>query len=317
MKVNIKFKNSIIYKIYFRIKNLFFYRIRKIKNWILYYLIYVFPGIYRPSSEPFISGDTFRKMANHVFDETKGFYPNMVKDGDIIFLKADMIETFFKFFHQKIKSRYVLLSHNSDFSFDYENQKYLDEKIIHWFAQNINFDSDEKFSLLPIGLENRRYLKNGLIYHFNKYKNSEKKHLVLLSFNEKTNISRLKVKEALKNNKLITSQMFKNSDSYKKTLSESMYNLCPPGNGLDTHRFWESLLLNTLPIVVRSSFTSNLEKLDIPALYLDKWTDLNEYKENELQSLYMEKINKNDLTYYVQFNYWKKLILKSKSSIVT
>jgi len=317
MKVNIKFKNSIIYKIYFRIKNLFFYRIRKIKNRILYYLIYVFPGIYRPSSEPFISGDTFRKMANHVFDETKGFYPNMVKDGDIIFLKADMIETFFKFFHQKIKSRYVLLSHNSDFSFDLENQKYLDEKIIHWFAQNINFDSDEKFSLLPIGLENRRYLKNGLIYHFNKYKNSEKKHLVLLSFNEETTISRLKVKEVLKNNKLITSQMFKNSDLYKKTLSESMFNICPPGNGLDTHRFWESLLLNTLPIVVRSSFTSNLEKLNIPALYLDKWTDLNEYKETELKSLYMEKINKIDLTYYVQFNYWKDLILNSKSSIIT
>ena len=317
MKVNIKFKNSIIYKISFRIKNLFFYRIRKIKNWILYYLIYVFPGIYRPSSEPFISGDTFRKMANHVFDETKGFYPNMVKDGDIIFLKADMIETFFKFFHQKIKSRYVLLSHNSDFSFDLENQKYLDEKIIHWFAQNINFDSDEKFSLLPIGLENRRYLKNGLIYHFNKYKNSEKKHLVLLSFNEETTISRLKVKEVLKNNKLITSQMFKNTDLYKKTLSESMFNICPPGNGLDTHRFWESLLLNTLPIVVRSSFTSNLEKLNIPALYLDKWTDLNEYKETELKSLYMEKINKIDLTYYVQFNYWKDLILNSKSSIIT
>jgi len=317
MKVNIKFKNSIIYKIYFRIKNLFFYRMRKIKNWILYYLIYVFPGIYRPSSEPFISGDTFRKMANHVFDETKGFYPNMVKDGDIIFLKADMIETFFKFFHQKIKSRYVLLSHNSDFSFDLENQKYLDEKIIHWFAQNINFDSDEKFSLLPIGLENRRYLKNGLIYHFNKYKNSEKKHLVLLSFNEETTISRLKVKEVLKNNKLITSQMFKNSDLYKKTLSESMFNICPPGNGLDTHRFWESLVLNTLPIVVRSSFTSNLEKLNIPALYLDKWTDLNEYKETELKSLYMEKINKIDLTYYVQFNYWKDLILNSKSSIIT
>ena len=317
MKVNIKFKNSIIYKIYFRIKNLFFYRIRKIKNRILYYLIYVFPGIYRPSSEPFISGDTFRKMANHVFDETKGFYPNMVKNGDIIFLKADMIETFFKFFHQKIKSRYVLLSHNSDFSFDLENQKYLDEKIIHWFAQNINFDSDEKFSLLPIGLENRRYLKNGLIYHFNKYKNSEKKHLVLLSFNEETTISRLKVKEVLKNNKLITSQMFKNSDLYKKTLSESMFNICPPGNGLDTHRFWESLLLNTLPIVVRSSFTSNLEKLNIPALYLDKWTDLNEYKETELKSLYMEKINKIDLTYYVQFNYWKDLILNSKSSIIT
>ena len=217
MKVNIKFKNSIIYKIYVRIKNLFFYRIRKIKNWISYYSIYVFPGVYRPSSEPFISGDTFRKMANHVFDETKGFDTNMVKDGDIIFLKADMIETFFKYFHQQIKNRYVLLSHNSDFSLDFVYQKYLDDKIIHWFAQNINFEADENFSLLPIGLENRRYFKSGLIYDFNKYKNSEKKHLVLLSFNEKTNISRLKIKEVLKNNKLITSKIFKNSDSYKKT----------------------------------------------------------------------------------------------------
>ena len=317
MKLNIKFKNSIIYKIYFRVKNLFFYRIRKIKNWTLYYLIYVFPGIYRPSSEPFISGDTFRKMANHVFDETKGFNPKMVRDGDIIFLKADMIETFFKFFHQKIESRYVLLSHNSDFSFNLENQKYLDDKVIHWFAQNINFEADEKFSLLPIGLENRRYLKNGLIYHFNKYKNSEKKHLVLLSFNEKTNISRVKVKEALENNKLITSQMFKNADSYKKTLSESMFNICPPGNGLDTHRFWESLLLNTLPIVVRSSFTSNLEKLKIPALYLDKWTDLNDFKEVELKALYKEKINKNDLTYFVKFKNWEKLVLNSKLNSIS
>ena len=317
MKVNIKFKNSIIYKIYFRVKNLFFYRIRKIKNWTLYYLIYVFPGIYRPSSEPFISGDTFRKLADHVFDETKGFYPDMVKNGDIVFLKSDLMETFFKFFHQKINSRYVLLTHNSDLSFDSENKKYLDEKIIHWFAQNINFEADEKFSLLPIGLENRRYLKNGLIYHFNKYKNSEKKHLVLLSFNEKTNISRVKVKEALENNKLITSQMFKNADSYKKTLSESMFNICPPGNGLDTHRFWESLLLNTLPIVVRSSFTSNLEKLKIPALYLDEWTDLNDFKEVELKALYKEKINKNDLTYFVKFKNWEKLVLNSKLNSIS
>ena len=147
--------------------------------------------------------------------------------------------------------------------------------------------------------------------------NSEKKHLVLLSFNEKTNISRVKVKEALENNKLITSQMFKNADSYKKTLSESMFNICPPGNGLDTHRFWESLLLNTLPIVVRSSFTSNLEKLKIPALYLDKWTDLNDFKEVELKAFYKEKINKNDLTYFVKFKNWEKLVLNSKLNSIS
>ena len=317
MKVNIKFKTSIIYKIYFRIKNLLLYRLRKIKSKILYYSINVFPRIFRPTSKPFITGDTFRKLADHVFDETKGFYPDMVKNGDIIFLKADLMETFFKFFHQKINSRYVLLTHNSDLSFDSENKKYLDEKIIHWFAQNINFKIDENFSLLPIGLENRRYLKNGFIYHFKKYRNSKKKYLVLSSFNENTNISRLEVNKALKNNKMIISQNFKNTDSYKKTLSESMFNICPPGNGLDTHRFWESLLLNTLPIVVRSEFTSNLEKLKIPALYLDKWTDLNNFKEVELKALYKEKINKNDLTYFVKLKNWEKLIFNSKLNSIS
>ena len=68
-------------------------------------------------------------------------------------------------------------------------------------------------------------------------------------------------------------------------------------------------MLPFLPIVVRSSFTSNLEKLDIPALYLDKWKDLNNFKEAELKSLYKEKINKNDLMYFVKFKNWEKLIL--------
>ena len=40
LKLNIKFKNSIIYKIYFRVKNLFFYRIRK-KLKIGLYIIYI------------------------------------------------------------------------------------------------------------------------------------------------------------------------------------------------------------------------------------------------------------------------------------
>ena len=40
----------------------------------------------RESSWPFLSGDTFRKFADHLFDETStSFKPRKVKYGDVIF----------------------------------------------------------------------------------------------------------------------------------------------------------------------------------------------------------------------------------------
>ena len=57
--------------------------------------------------------------------------------------------------------------------------KYKDELIIHWFAQNLDFLSDENFSALPIGLENKRYLNNGLLSHFIDYQQNEKTRFIL------------------------------------------------------------------------------------------------------------------------------------------
>ena len=47
---------------------------------------------YRPSSYPFISGDTFRSIADHIIDETnQSLNPDRVKPYDIIFLKTDCV----------------------------------------------------------------------------------------------------------------------------------------------------------------------------------------------------------------------------------
>jgi hypothetical protein len=45
-----------------------------------------FPSIYRPSSKPYISGDTFRKVADFIFDETATFNPQQINHGSIVFL---------------------------------------------------------------------------------------------------------------------------------------------------------------------------------------------------------------------------------------
>ena len=82
-----------------------------IKN--LYHKIIIerYPKLFRPSSKPFISGDTFRKYADHIFDESTSFNPEDVKKNDTVFINSDLIEVYFQIQHPKISSKYFLISH--------------------------------------------------------------------------------------------------------------------------------------------------------------------------------------------------------------
>ena len=62
-----------------------------------------------------------------------------------------------------------------------------------------------------------------------------------------------------------------------------MFAICPEGNGVDTHRIWESLILKVMPVVVLNSFTKNLKNNSMPCLYLNDWKDLHNFSNNELK----------------------------------
>jgi hypothetical protein len=57
---------------------------------------------------------------------------------------------------------------------------------------------------------------------------------------------------------------------YLRELSSHRFCLCVRGNGLDTHRFWESLYLGVIPVIINnkttkcSNFIKYLNKLNIP-----------------------------------------------------
>ena len=42
-----------------------------------------FPNLFRPSSKPYLSGDTLRNFSDHIFDESKTIEPKNIKDKDI------------------------------------------------------------------------------------------------------------------------------------------------------------------------------------------------------------------------------------------
>lgn len=158
---------------------------KKLKQYFFWITLERFPNLFRPSSKPFLSGDSLRKISDHVFDESKTFNPRAVSKKDIVFLSGNLIDIYFRHYHTKINFEYILITHNSDKNITEQEYLYVDKNIIHWFAQNLEINHKENISLIPIGLENMRRLKFGRKKWF---KNSSNKTIdILFSFNLYTN----------------------------------------------------------------------------------------------------------------------------------
>ena len=90
-------------------------------------------------------------------------------------------------------------------------------------------------------------------------------------------------------------------EEYFKELKRHKYAICPRGNGLDTHRLWECLYLDVIPIMLKSDST-NISGL--PIIYLDKWEDLG----NLTNKFINQQLSKISMSFYAQFFLSKKII---------
>ena len=280
-----------------------------------WYTLKINPKIYRPSSSPFISGDTFRSESSFIFDETQTFNPSSVKNNDVVFLKTDLKDIYFKTQHPRINNKYILISHNSDHIIGRREEDLIDDKIVHWFAQNLSFKSNEKFSPLPIGFENRRYLHNGVVRNLKKVEATKykKNNRILSSYNSATNPEvRHSLDKIVNDLKFINTQKFDNNFEYLMGLKKHSFVLCPEGNGLDTHRIWEGLLTKTMPILKKTDFSINFHNLGIPILLIDDWVELKEIDDVEVNFFY-EKFKDFEYLKYVKKEFWMNFINEKKN----
>ena len=184
-----------------------------------------------------------------------------------------------------------------------------------WFGQNIDCISSKILSL-PIGLENTKnwtkFSKKNMLKTF-----SDKKHipnkLLYANFSFSTNsYERLKCFNQVKNLSFITDKCMNNivQEDYQLWLNDVIdhhYILCPRGNGIDTHRFWETLYLGRIPITLKNNNTKFYE--DLPALFINDWEEITE-------SFLVEKLewfsNLNNFNLDLLKNsYWKNKILST------
>ena len=92
-----------------------------------------------------------------------------------------------------------------------------------------------------------------------------------------------------------------------RAMRESGLVLCPRGAGMDTHRFWECLLVGAIPVVLKSDHSSRLaQKWKLPVIVVDNWLDLRDKKniEDQWDSIHDTSWDFSPLT----FSYWKHKI---------
>jgi hypothetical protein len=94
---------------------------------------------------------------------------------------------------------------------------------------------------------------------------------------------------------------------YLKGISKSYFSVCPTGNGYDSYRFWESLSVGAIPLVLSSPFVEALleHHPEVPFMILQQWEDLVSFCHSDIQKvydMYMEMSNLEILTE----EYWQK-----------
>ncbi len=265
----------------------------------------------RPTSYPYVSGDTFRDITDFIYEKNKKFDPKKVSNRAIIFVDIKLIDDYFKEIHPQIKEKYILITHNGDNEInEVMISKYLDNKIIHWFGQNVSVINN-KVTPIPIGLENRYFCNNGITSYLDKIidKKTEKRNRILFGFSISTNPKeRQPAYDVL--SKLDSADKiagWPTPKEYFNKLAQYKFVASPPGNGLDCHRTWEAMYLGVIPIVKRSVAIKYFKNLGLPLLIIDNWSEIAKLDESDLRNL-AEEIKKNSKTESLYFDYWKKQI---------
>lgn len=169
-----------------------------------------------------------------------------------MFVKADLLDSFFAERHPSIQHPYILISHNSDVLTDTRHLPRLNEdRIIRWFAQNKATDH-AKLQAIPIGLANPCW-DHGNLERFQAALSSPpvaRDILVYVNFSIGTNQS---VRQEWWDYFVRFPGAVVETDVehgvYLRRLARSRFVVSPPGNGIDCHRTWEALLLGAVPIV--------------------------------------------------------------------
>ncbi len=258
----------------------------------------------------YIDGYNLSEIANFKIDFDRwDINTELFRSNSIIFCKTDFIDSLFNYIN--ISSRkYILITHMSDYPINSGRFFRAPNCIKKWFGQNVTFTNNNLIPL-PLGIENHQGGSKGkftnhqwLEDNIDDLRKEAKKEILYCHWNPQNNLSRDKIVSQLriKNEVFYQSERLRYED-YCIGISKHKYIICPPGNGVDTHRVWESIYMGCIPIVLRHRIFNSM---DLPIIQVNSWEEIT-------PELLSQPISQNTDQAYMA--YWKKRITEEFNSL--
>lgn len=279
----------------------------------------------------FIQGNKFADMADFTYSPTEKFmddYYNLPNTLDLTKLK-DVNIVFTTPFYAKslcevivrLPQKFIIITHNGDNEINDNGVGYMDGRgnyiktdwflipnnVIRWYATNVN-TLNPVVEAIPSGLENNRWH----VEQRKKERMLEKlqepriiRNLVYMDHSTTWNIGERRwLYEYLSDNPWVTAiNKGANFERFLENVYAHKFVICPRGNGIATHREWETLYLGAIPIQKRN--LNNRFFIGFPICFVNDWTEVTEeFLNKEYIRIQNLDWNKEMLT----FEYWKNKI---------
>ena len=265
---------------------------------------------WRRNSSPYLSGDLFSDMSDISLypPRFRGTQPGLseIQSAKVIFCPSDKLSLFLDEYHRDISAR-VIICGNSDHEF-LDLPPKIPPSIRQLFLQNSFISDHPLVTTLPIGIENFRWGVNGNPKNLSMGGSwVQRKNEILIGpfglthpIRNEVRIEFLNQTEGIK----FISNRIEPSD-YARLSKEVRYVAAVRGNGVDTHRHWETLYRGTIPIIIEDGWSAGIENLTLPFLKVAAWAP------EQLRAFIR---NGDDLGFSPEkipalwWPYWKKLI---------
>jgi len=268
------------------------------------------------SSYPLISGDTFASLCDYELQEKDLAHGisslSLLQSFHRIFVGARPLDDrAFRLAHilqensSPLFKKCDLIIHNGD---EIPSKEEIAILAHHFrFIFSVNYLGNlENVHPIPIGLENKRILRNGVPRDYLRVRSKpilERDISFLFAFSVHTNSNErsqaLSFASKLKDSYVVRGPI--TPREYRKLIKNSKYVVSPPGNGPDCHRTWEALYLGATPIV-KTSFWP-FSEMNLPVVEISDWHELIEISPSA---------HAHHSTSWSSINYWLEKPLRLK-----
>jgi hypothetical protein len=216
-------------------------------------------------------------------DEDKVFYlckKFELTDNQVIFCNNYLLDSLFEILETKKELKNLkLITHQTDLSITRKLFNKKPQSISKWYSINVDYKHPDLVPI-PIGLSNEYSPKNIFKSSYEKIKYIEldqKVNKIYMNFQKNTKFfSRSYLEKKLKNHsKVVYEQPNLNISDYLNKVSKYKFTMCPRGNGLDTHRIWETIYAGSIPVVEK--LLTNEFCLDLPVIRYENLGKLDNY----------------------------------------